>query len=745
MYSESYELLDKKIQKWIYSKGWKDLKDFQKKAIPVILEHEKDVIVSATTASGKTESVFLPILTYMLNKGTSNTFVLYISPLKALINDQWDRLTQLCKDLGIPVNPWHGDISSYKKIALSKYNGLNGILIITPESLEALLMKRGLELSNIFRNISYIVIDELHSYFNTARGKQIQSLINRVELMINKKSPIIALSATLGDENLAKKFLRPNLKSEEDIEIITDKHKQPVEIQIKNYYKDNLCKNILNDLYGNKNLIFINNKKGIEIFLEQIKKKFIANNFKGDFLFLPHYSNLSNEIKKYTENILKNLDKPINVVCSSTLELGIDIGSVKSVAQVGLSHSVSSLRQRIGRSGRKEGEHPILRWYLPSKIPFSIIQPEVICDGGMNLLFIRSIAMAELLKEGWCEHYDDSPIDISTLIQQLLSSIVQYNGLSPLNAYKLLCKKGPFKKITETDFMSLLKELHKKEVIIQNSQDFLLLGKYGEKITSNYHFYATFRTDNELNIFEGEKEIGSVPIDSNYILFEKDTLFKFQGKVFRVVDVNDKKNKILVKHMKKYYKDAENINYKSRNLNNNHEKIAKKMLEILSSDYKIPYLGEIESSILVKSRKSFRELNNKSDKVFENIQHLEFKNNFICLYLWKGYKIINTLAILLKKEGLRVDSDMFSIAIEKSFSLNNDFNIVSVKNKIEKIAYDPKLSMDELINSLNSFSKYSYFGIGKYGNLLPFNLSCKNYISYYFDIDATYAFIESIV
>ena len=743
MYSESYELLDKKIQKWIYSKGWKDLKDFQKKAIPVILEHEKDVIVSATTASGKTESVFLPILTYMLNKGTSNTFVLYISPLKALINDQWDRLTQLCKDLGIPVNPWHGDISSYKKIALSKYNGLNGILIITPESLEALLMKRGLELSNIFRNISYIVIDELHSYFNTARGKQIQSLINRVELLINKKSPIIALSATLGDENLAKKFLRPNLKSEEDIEIITDKHKQPVEIQIKNYYKDNLCKNILNDLYGNKNLIFIDNKKGIEIFLADIKKKFIANNFKGDFLFLPHYSNLSNEIKKYTENILKNLDKPINVVCSSTLELGIDIGSVKSVAQIGLSSSVSSLRQRIGRSGRKEGEHPILRWYLPSKIPFSKIQQlEVICDGGMNLLFIRSIAMAELLKEGWCEPYDDSPIDISTLIQQLLSSIVQYNGLSPLNAYKLLCKKGPFKNITETDFMSLLKELHKKEVIIQNTQGFLLLGKYGEKITSNYHFYATFRTDNELHIFEGEKEIGSVPIDLNYKLFEKDMLFKFQGKVFRVVDVNDKKNKILVEHMKKYYKDAENINYKSRNLINNHERIAKKMLEILSSDYKIPYLGEIESSILAKSRESFQELNNKSDKVFENIQYLEFENNFICLYLWKGYKIINTLAILLEKEDLDVYSDMFSIEIKKKYNKNYDINIVFIKNLIKKIANDPKLSIDELINS---FSKDSYFGIGKYEKLLPFNLSCKSYISYYFDIDATYAFIESIV
>ena len=234
-----------------------------------------------------------------------------------------------------------------------------------------------------------------------------------------------------------------------------------------------------------------------------------------------------------------------------------------------------------------------------------------------------------------------------------------------------------------------------------------------------------------------------MPIDLNYKLFEKDMLFKFQGKVFRVVDVNDKKNKILVEHMKKYYKDAEDINYKSRNLINNHERIAKKMLEILSSDYKIPYLGEIESSILAKSRESFQELNNKSDKVFENIQYLEFENNFICLYLWKGYKIINTLAILLEKEKLKVDFDMFSIAIEKTFSLNNDIvNIVSVKNKIKKIANDPKLSIDELINS---FSKDSYFSIGKYEKLLPFNLSCKSYISYYFDIDATYAFIESIV
>ena len=137
--SSSFLLLDSKVQQWIWRQGWTSLKDIQENAIPPILDGDCDVIISAATAGGKTEAVFLPVLTNVLRKGNTGGYqVLYISPLKTLINDQYRRLLDMTKELPISVTPWHGDIPSSKKKKSLKHP--NGILIITPESLESLLM-----------------------------------------------------------------------------------------------------------------------------------------------------------------------------------------------------------------------------------------------------------------------------------------------------------------------------------------------------------------------------------------------------------------------------------------------------------------------------------------------------------------------------------------------------------------------------------------------------------------------------
>ena len=139
--SSSFALLDERIQRWIWSEGWTSLRDAQEKAIPLLIDADRDVIIAAPTAAGKTEAAFFPILTHLLSHGASSGSVFYISPLKALINDQWGRLTDLCKSLEIPVTGWHGDIPTSQKTRFLKAPA--GILLITPESLEALLVNRG--------------------------------------------------------------------------------------------------------------------------------------------------------------------------------------------------------------------------------------------------------------------------------------------------------------------------------------------------------------------------------------------------------------------------------------------------------------------------------------------------------------------------------------------------------------------------------------------------------------------------
>jgi ATP-dependent helicase Lhr and Lhr-like helicase len=206
--SASFRLLDERIQRWIWTAGWTELRDAQERAIPLILDGKDDVIIAASTASGKTEAAFLPILTRLATPSGSPGLAIYVSPLKALINDQWRRLEGLAETLEIPVTPWHGDIGQQRKARFLKNPA--GCLLITPESLEALLVRHGHGLAGLLIDLRYVVIDELHAFIGTERGKQLQSLLHRIEKAVGRPVCSIGLSATLGNMAGAAEFLRPD-------------------------------------------------------------------------------------------------------------------------------------------------------------------------------------------------------------------------------------------------------------------------------------------------------------------------------------------------------------------------------------------------------------------------------------------------------------------------------------------------------------------------------------------------------
>lgn len=208
--SSSFFLLDERIQRFIWTEGWETLREAQEAAIPHIVKADRDVIVAATTAAGKTEAAFFPALTHLVQSPPGGLIV-YVSPLKALINDQFGRLARLCEQLEVPVWPWHGDISSSSKTRFFKKPV--GVLLITPESLEATLCNRGSSAAFIFQGATFFVVDELHAFIGSERGKQLQSLMHRIEHVVGRTIPRVGLSATLGDMNLAAEFLRPNKAS----------------------------------------------------------------------------------------------------------------------------------------------------------------------------------------------------------------------------------------------------------------------------------------------------------------------------------------------------------------------------------------------------------------------------------------------------------------------------------------------------------------------------------------------------
>ena len=193
------------IQEYIYRKKWTDLREVQVEACEAILDTDKHVIIASGTASGKTEAAFFPILTLLDQQPSDSIGVMYIGPLKALINDQFERLNDLLEEVDIPVWSWHGDISqSHKKKALKT---AQGVLQITPESLEALIMKHPGDASRLFSDLRFIIIDEIHALMGEDRGLQVLCLINRLEKLTNCTPRRVGLSATLNDYGPAMEYL----------------------------------------------------------------------------------------------------------------------------------------------------------------------------------------------------------------------------------------------------------------------------------------------------------------------------------------------------------------------------------------------------------------------------------------------------------------------------------------------------------------------------------------------------------
>ncbi len=554
--SSSFDLLDVRIQRWIWAENWSELHDVQERAIPAILKADHDIIIAAPTAAGKTEAAFLPILTRMLMQEEMIGLCLYISPLKALINDQFNRLDRLCEALEIPVWPWHGDISTTVKNRFLKRPA--GVLLITPESLEAMLCNKGFQIPRIFQKLCYLVVDELHSFIGTERGKQLQSLMRRIKVAIGREVPCIGLSATLGDMSLAADYLRPSdgigvdiIESEStggDLKILIKAYVDLAPLksdQVPPSSADSsqsevaIVGHLFQTLLGSNNLIFPNSRNKVEQYTYQLRR--MCDNANVPNEFWPHHGSLSREIREETEAALKKRERHTTAICTNTLELGIDIGAVKSVVQIGSPPSVASLRQRLGRSGRRRGEPAILRGYvIEQEINDSAHLMTQLREGLFELC-----AMTSLLIERWCEPPKTDGLHLSTFIQQLLALIAQKGGITASDAYHILCKSGPFCNVKMDDFIVLLRHFGKNALIQQDSSGILLLGAKGEPLVNHYTFYAAFSSEEEFRIVAGSQTLGSLPITS---MVSVGDFIVFAAKTWCVEEIDEEGKTIFVHH-----------------------------------------------------------------------------------------------------------------------------------------------------------------------------------------------------
>ena len=640
------------VQDFIYRNNWESLRAIQTAAGDGIFNTDDNVLLSASTASGKTEAAFFPILTLFSEDMPKSVGAIYIGPLKALINDQFTRLNDLCAEADIPVWHWHGDVSQSHKAKMMKKP--SGILQITPESLEAMLIRKHSAIPKLFGDLRFIVIDEIHSLMRGDRGGQTICLIERLSKLAGINPRRIGLSATIGDLEAAGEFLSygsgrrtfiPRIEAKgmkwrlsmehfyisdvqasegrEKLEALplpeapTDtapKHADPGMGYIFEHTKDKKC------------LIFVNSREECEAVTTTLRSYCEANHERDRFLI--HHGNLSASYRETAEAAMKDEDVFMTTVTTATLELGIDIGRLERAFQIDAPFTVSSFLQRMGRTGRRElppemwfvmrEEMPEPRTMMPETVPWKLIQ---------------GIALVQVyLEERWVEPPKLDRLPYSLLYHQTMSTLASCGELTAAELAQRVLTLKYFHRITQDDYKILLRHLIDQDHIQRTDEGGLIIGLAGERVVNSFRFYAVFQENEEFTVRCESQELGTLVMPPP--VGEK---IAIAGHVWIVTELDREHHLVYCEPVKgkvpAYFGDCPgDIN----------TKILLRMREVLREDKSYPYLMQNAVQRLAQARLSAR-----SSGVAER-PLINLGGNMWALFPWLGTYAFLALERFLK-------------------------------------------------------------------------------------------------
>ena len=703
------------IQDYIYQSGWQALRSVQNAAAEAIFNTDDNVLLTASTASGKTEAAFFPILTLLDEDPPHSVGVLYIAPLKALINDQFGRLSELCEEAGIQVTRWHGDVSHAQKRRLLRKP--SGILQITPESLESLMINKHMEIPSLFGDLRFIVIDEVHSLLRGDRGMQTFCLIERMCRLADCRPRRIGLSATIGNPEEAGRFLGagsgrrtliPRIEGGREVWRLSMEHffnsgpqadegRQLIDAApVLEEASDTAPKAadpgigyIFEHTRGRKCLIFTNSREECEALCQSLRQYCEANHEPDRFLI--HHGNLSASYRESAEEEMKDDDSLLSVCATATLELGIDIGRLERAFQVDAPFTVSGFLQRMGRTGRRgdpcemwfvmREDHPEPRAMLPQLIPWYLIQ---------------GIALVQLyIEERFVEPPRTQRLPYSLLYHQTMSTLASCGEMTPAELATRVLTLSSFHLITQDDYRILLRHLIKIGHIDQTENGGLIVGLEGERIVNNYKFYAVFQENVEYAVRAGAEELGTIvkppPIGDKIAI---------AGRVWVVEEVDHRRREVcctLVKgNIPAYFGDV---------AGDIHTRILERMYGVLKEQNSYPYLMRHAVCRLQEARESFA----KSGMRDHPLVHLG--GNRWALFPWLGSYAFLALERLLKirskqRLGLKVLDSLRPYYLQFTMKVSaSDFYRIMAEEAEQD--FDPL----ELVypNEVPNFEKYDEY------------------------------------
>ncbi|WP_327588225.1 DEAD/DEAH box helicase [Nonomuraea sp. NBC_00507] len=494
--------------------GWPGLRPLQEEAIAPVLAGS-DALLLAPTAGGKTEAAVFPLLSRMVTERWHGTSVLYLCPMKALLNNLLPRLESYTGWLGRRATLWHGDVtSSRRKQTLREQPD---VLLTTPESLEAMLVSANVDHREFLSGLRAVVIDEVHAFAGDDRGWHLLAVLERLTYLLGHRLQRIGLSATVGNPAELLRWLQGSGAGSHPASIVSpDVPRQAAnspsgEVQLDYVGSVSNAAKVIAALHrGEKRLVFCDSKQLVEELGHALATR-------GVTVFLSHASLSVDERRRSEEAFAQARDCVI--IATSTLELGIDVGDLDRVIQINAPFTVASFLQRIGRTGRRPGS---VRNCLFLAL-----------DEGSLL---RAAALLLLWSRGWVEPVTPPPEPRHIVAQQVLALCLQehqvgdhiwaewWNGLWPFNGGS----KPIVRHLLENGY-------------VDEDSGMLFIGPEAERRFGFRHFMemtSVFTAAPEFTVLHGRKEIGRTDPALLTEQIEGPRLLLLAGRTWRVVSVD---------------------------------------------------------------------------------------------------------------------------------------------------------------------------------------------------------------
>ncbi len=467
----------------VNSLGWRELRPFQEAVIPSILAG-KHLIILAPTAGGKTEAAFFPVLSRMLSAGWTGLSVLYICPIKALLNNLDVRLQRYCSLLGRSSALWHGDVKTSARRRILREPP--DCLLTTPESLEVMLVSPNVDSRNLFRQLQVVIVDEIHAFAGDDRGWHLLAVLERMTRLAGRELQRLGLSATVGNPDTLMDWLAGSCTRPRRV-FLPPGHHDSAEVTLDYVGSLQNAAVVISRLHrGEKRLVFVDSRARAEQLAHALRQRDITT-------FVTH-SSLSHEQRQAAEEAFASRDDGV-IVATSVLELGIDVGDLDRVIQIDAPPTVSSFLQRMGRTGRRPG--------TSRNCLFLATRDDAL---------IQAAGLIDLWAEGYIEPIIPPSAPYHILAQQLMALALQEGGIGRQDWLRWIRNVPAFSQMPIEQIDHLVQWMLQAQ-ILSDDQGIFWLGGEGEETYGRRNFldlFSVFTSPPLFAVLHGRQELGFV-------------------------------------------------------------------------------------------------------------------------------------------------------------------------------------------------------------------------------------------